>query len=189
MWCSALSAEPSWVPTAAGTAQASPAASPVERRHRSPPGCRRYSSRRTPPRPQPVQSVRTDVAAEVIDAAGEAVIAEAGMREFFTHLFTHRTGPRTGVDSHQGPYVAVNRTMVVPGRAFSIRPLGSGARFEASSWSLRKGPFAPPGGPCWPRFEPGPEPIAALRWAPSCGQVDVEPFQDRAPARNQVVAK
>jgi Xaa-Pro aminopeptidase len=56
---------------------------------------------------------------EEVDAAGRAVIAEAG----FGDHFIHRTGHGIGVEAHEDPYiVAGNATELQPGHAFSIEP-------------------------------------------------------------------
>jgi Xaa-Pro aminopeptidase len=66
-----------------------------------------------------VDAVRPGVTAEHVDAVARAVIAEAGLGQYFIH----RTGHGIGIEEHEDPYlVAGNDTPLVVGHAFSIEP-------------------------------------------------------------------
>ncbi len=66
-----------------------------------------------------VEAVRPGIAAEEIDRAGRAVMADAG----FGEAFIHRIGHGIGIEEHEDPYVvAGNATVLVPGHAFSVEP-------------------------------------------------------------------
>jgi Xaa-Pro dipeptidase len=66
-----------------------------------------------------VDAVRPGVAAQDIDAAARAVIADAGFGEFFIH----RTGHGIGLDVHEHPYIVDgNDVPLEPGMAFSVEP-------------------------------------------------------------------
>jgi Xaa-Pro aminopeptidase len=66
-----------------------------------------------------VQAARPGVTAEEVDAVARAIIAEAGLGEYFIH----RTGHGIGIEEHEDPYlVAGNDTRLVVGHAFSIEP-------------------------------------------------------------------
>ncbi|ADG78784.1 Peptidase M24 OS=Tsukamurella paurometabola (strain ATCC 8368 / DSM / CCUG 35730 / CIP 100753/ JCM 10117 / KCTC 9821 / NBRC 16120 / NCIMB 702349 / NCTC 13040) OX=521096 GN=Tpau_2174 PE=3 SV=1 [Tsukamurella paurometabola] len=77
-----------------------------------------------------VAAVRPGVSAESIDAAGRALLTDAGLGEYFVH----RTGHGIGLSVHEEPYVvAGNELPVEPGMAFSIEP---GIYFRGS-WGAR----------------------------------------------------
>ena len=58
-------------------------------------------------------------ACEDVDAVARAMIAEAGLGEYFIH----RTGHGIGIEEHEDPYmVAGNSTPLAAGHAFSIEP-------------------------------------------------------------------
>ncbi len=66
-----------------------------------------------------VDAVRPGVTAEHVDAVARAVIAEAGLGQYFIH----RTGHGIGIEEHEDPYlVAGNDTPLVVGHAFSVEP-------------------------------------------------------------------
>jgi len=66
-----------------------------------------------------VAAVRPGITAEHVDAVARAVIAEAGLGQYFIH----RTGHGIGIEEHEDPYlVAGNDTPLVVGHAFSIEP-------------------------------------------------------------------
>ncbi len=66
-----------------------------------------------------VDAVRPGVTAEHVDAVARAVIAEAGLGQYFIH----RTGHGIGIEEHEDPYlVAGNATPLVVGHAFSVEP-------------------------------------------------------------------
>jgi Xaa-Pro aminopeptidase len=66
-----------------------------------------------------VDAVHPGVTAEHVDAVARAVIAEAGLGEYFIH----RTGHGIGIEEHEDPYlVAGNETVLALGHAFSIEP-------------------------------------------------------------------
>jgi Xaa-Pro aminopeptidase len=66
-----------------------------------------------------VAAVRPGVPAQEIDAAARAIIADAGLGEFFIH----RTGHGIGLDVHEDPYiVGGNALPLEPGMAFSVEP-------------------------------------------------------------------
>ena len=66
-----------------------------------------------------VEGVRPGVRAEEIDRVGRAVIADAG----FGEAFIHRIGHGIGIEEHEDPYVVEgNKTVLVPGHAFSVEP-------------------------------------------------------------------
>jgi Xaa-Pro aminopeptidase len=59
------------------------------------------------------------VAAQTVDAAARAVIADAGYGDFFIH----RLGHGIGLDGHEHPYlVSGNEQTLEPGMSFSIEP-------------------------------------------------------------------
>ncbi len=65
------------------------------------------------------EAVRPGVAAEDVDRAARAVIAEAGYGE----AFIHRTGHGIGIEVHEPPYiVAGDTTPLEPGMTFSDEP-------------------------------------------------------------------
>jgi Xaa-Pro dipeptidase len=77
-----------------------------------------------------VQAVRPGVAAETVDAAARAIIADAGFGEFFIH----RTGHGIGLQVHEEPYiVAGNATPLEPDMAFSIEP----GIYQPGRWGAR----------------------------------------------------
>ena len=66
-----------------------------------------------------VAAARAGVAAEAVDGAARAVIADAGLGEYFVH----RTGHGIGIEEHEDPYlVAGNTTPLEVGHAFSVEP-------------------------------------------------------------------
>jgi len=65
------------------------------------------------------EAVRPGVAAEDVDRAARAVIAEAGHGE----AFIHRTGHGIGIELHEPPYIVEgNATPLEPGMTFSDEP-------------------------------------------------------------------
>jgi Xaa-Pro dipeptidase len=77
-----------------------------------------------------VDAVRPGVAAQDIDAAARAVIADAGFGEFFIH----RTGHGIGLDVHEHPYiVSGNDIALEPGMAFSVEP----GIYQPGRWGAR----------------------------------------------------
>ena len=68
--------------------------------------------------------------AEQVDAAGRAIIADAG----YGDRFIHRTGHGIGVEAHEDPYIVEgNTTPLVPGHAFSIEP----GIYVDGAWGMR----------------------------------------------------
>ena len=66
-----------------------------------------------------VEAVRPGVSAEQVDAAARAVLADAGLAEYFVH----RTGHGIGLSVHEEPYiVAGNDLPLAVGMAFSVEP-------------------------------------------------------------------
>jgi Xaa-Pro aminopeptidase len=66
-----------------------------------------------------VRAAVAGTTAEEVDRAARAVIEAAGLGE----RFIHRTGHGIGIEEHEDPYlVAGNRTVLVPGNAFSVEP-------------------------------------------------------------------
>ena len=64
-------------------------------------------------------AVRPGVTCAAVDAAARAVLADAGLGDFFVH----RTGHGIGLEAHEEPYiVAGNDRALEPGMAFSIEP-------------------------------------------------------------------
>jgi len=62
---------------------------------------------------------RPGVSCESVDAAAREVLTSAGLGE----QFIHRTGHGIGMETHEEPYiVAGNKSLLVPGHAFSIEP-------------------------------------------------------------------
>ena len=62
---------------------------------------------------------RPGVSCESVDAAAREVLTAAGLGE----QFIHRTGHGIGMETHEEPYiVAGNKSLLVPGHAFSIEP-------------------------------------------------------------------
>jgi Xaa-Pro aminopeptidase len=77
-----------------------------------------------------VDVVAPGVAAEVVDRAARAVIADAG----YGDLFIHRTGHGIGLDVHEDPYIVEgNSRLLEPGMAFSIEP----GIYSAGRWGMR----------------------------------------------------
>jgi Xaa-Pro aminopeptidase len=65
------------------------------------------------------EAVRPGVAAQDVDRAARAVIAEAG----YADRFVHRTGHGIGLDVHEPPYIVEgNETQLQPGMTFSDEP-------------------------------------------------------------------
>jgi Xaa-Pro aminopeptidase len=66
-----------------------------------------------------VDAVRPGVAAQDVDAAARAVLADAGLAD----AFLHRTGHGIGLSVHEEPYIAPGNTLPLrAGMAFSIEP-------------------------------------------------------------------
>ena len=66
-----------------------------------------------------VAAARPGVTAESVDAAGRAVLAEAGLADYFIH----RTGHGIGLSVHEEPYIVAGNTDVLrAGMAFSVEP-------------------------------------------------------------------
>ncbi len=66
-----------------------------------------------------VAAVKPGVAAQDVDRAARAVIADAG----YGKDFVHRTGHGIGLEGHESPYIVEgNSTPLEPGMAFSIEP-------------------------------------------------------------------
>ena len=62
---------------------------------------------------------RPGVSCESVDAAARSVLESAGLGE----QFIHRTGHGIGMETHEEPYIVVgNKSLLVPGHAFSIEP-------------------------------------------------------------------
>jgi Xaa-Pro aminopeptidase len=62
---------------------------------------------------------RPGVSCESVDAAAREVLTSAGLGK----QFIHRTGHGIGMETHEEPYiVAGNKSLLVPGHAFSIEP-------------------------------------------------------------------
>ena len=62
---------------------------------------------------------RPGVSCESVDAAAREVLVSAGLGE----QFIHRTGHGIGMETHEEPYIVTgNKTLLVPGHAFSIEP-------------------------------------------------------------------
>jgi Xaa-Pro aminopeptidase len=62
---------------------------------------------------------RPGVTCESVDAAARSVLASAGLGD----QFIHRTGHGIGMETHEEPYiVSGNKSLLVPGHAFSIEP-------------------------------------------------------------------
>jgi Xaa-Pro dipeptidase len=77
-----------------------------------------------------VAAVRPGVAAQDVDAAARAVIADAGFGEFFIH----RTGHGIGLDVHEHPYIVGGNDMPLdPGMAFSVEP----GIYQPGRWGAR----------------------------------------------------
>ena len=66
-----------------------------------------------------VQAATVGTSCADVDAAARAVIADAGLGDFFVH----RTGHGIGTEAHEDPYIVHgNADALVPGHAFSIEP-------------------------------------------------------------------
>jgi Xaa-Pro aminopeptidase len=66
-----------------------------------------------------VEAARAGAAAEAVDGASRARIADAGYGEYFIH----RTGHGIGREEHEDPYlVSGNPALLEPGNAFSVEP-------------------------------------------------------------------
>jgi Xaa-Pro aminopeptidase len=77
-----------------------------------------------------VDAVRPGIAAQDVDAAARAVIADAGFGEFFIH----RTGHGIGLDVHEHPYIVDGNDMLLePGMAFSVEP----GIYQPGRWGAR----------------------------------------------------
>lgn len=62
---------------------------------------------------------RPGVSCESVDAAARDILNDAGLGE----QFIHRTGHGIGMETHEEPYIVVgNKSLLVPGHAFSIEP-------------------------------------------------------------------
>lgn len=62
---------------------------------------------------------RPGVSCESVDAAARDILVSAGLGE----QFIHRTGHGIGMETHEEPYiVSGNKSLLVPGHAFSIEP-------------------------------------------------------------------
>lgn len=62
---------------------------------------------------------RPGVTCESVDAAAREVLEAAGLGD----QFIHRTGHGIGMETHEEPYIVVgNKSLLVPGHAFSIEP-------------------------------------------------------------------
>jgi Xaa-Pro aminopeptidase len=62
---------------------------------------------------------RPGVTCESVDAAARSVLVSAGLGD----QFIHRTGHGIGMETHEEPYiVSGNKSLLVPGHAFSIEP-------------------------------------------------------------------
>lgn len=62
---------------------------------------------------------RPGVSCESVDAAARDVLTAAGLGE----QFIHRTGHGIGMETHEEPYIVTgNKSLLVPGHAFSIEP-------------------------------------------------------------------
>jgi Xaa-Pro aminopeptidase len=62
---------------------------------------------------------RPGVSCESVDKAARDVLESAGLGE----QFIHRTGHGIGMETHEEPYIVTgNKTLLVPGHAFSIEP-------------------------------------------------------------------
>lgn len=65
------------------------------------------------------QHARPGVTCESVDAAARDILESAGLGE----QFIHRTGHGIGMETHEEPYiVSGNKSLLVPGHAFSIEP-------------------------------------------------------------------
>ncbi len=77
-----------------------------------------------------IAAVRPGVAAEAVDRAARAVIAEAGYGE----AFVHRTGHGIGLETHEAPYIVEGSdTVLEAGMTFSIEP----GIYLAGRWGMR----------------------------------------------------
>jgi Xaa-Pro aminopeptidase len=66
-----------------------------------------------------IQAVRPGVAAQAVDAAARAALAEAGYAEYFTHGLGHGIG----LEVHEAPAVRpLSETVLEPGMVFTIEP-------------------------------------------------------------------
>jgi Xaa-Pro aminopeptidase len=62
---------------------------------------------------------RPGVTCESVDKAARDVLESAGLGE----QFIHRTGHGIGMETHEEPYIVTgNKSLLVPGHAFSIEP-------------------------------------------------------------------
>ncbi len=76
------------------------------------------------------QAACVGTSAEDVDHAARAVLAEAGLGEYFLH----RLGHGIGVEAHEDPYlVAGNTKPIVAGNAFSVEP----GFYVAGKWGAR----------------------------------------------------
>ena len=77
-----------------------------------------------------VQAATVGRPAEQVDAAGRAIITDAG----YGDRFIHRTGHGIGVEAHEDPYIVEgNTTPLVAGHAFSIEP----GIYVDGAWGMR----------------------------------------------------
>jgi Xaa-Pro aminopeptidase len=62
---------------------------------------------------------RPGVSCESVDAAARDILVSAGLGD----QFIHRTGHGIGMETHEEPYIVTgNKSLLVPGHAFSIEP-------------------------------------------------------------------
>ncbi len=65
------------------------------------------------------QHARPGVTCESVDAAARDILVSAGLGD----QFLHRTGHGIGMETHEEPYIVTgNKSLLVPGHAFSIEP-------------------------------------------------------------------
>ena len=90
-----------------------------------------------------VAAVRPGVTAEHVDAVARAVIADAGLGEYFIH----RTGHGIGIEEHEDPYLVAGQRDAAGRRATPSRsspastcPAASACASRTSWWSARTGP-------------------------------------------------
>ncbi len=77
-----------------------------------------------------VDAVAPGVAAQDVDAAARAIIADAGFGEYFIH----RTGHGIGLDVHEDPYIVAGNTLPLEaGMAFSVEP----GIYQPGRWGAR----------------------------------------------------
>lgn len=66
-----------------------------------------------------IETVKTGVKAEQVDAAARRTIERAG----YGNYFTHRTGHGLGLEVHEEPYIAKDsKTVLKPGMTFTVEP-------------------------------------------------------------------